>query len=137
MRLNAFRLNQHGMARLFGGLEARVMNVVWKLGECTVHDVTACLGDAANYKTVLTVMNRLVAKGFLARRKVSRAFVYAACVEREALIERLTREVFGGLIADFGPAVLEQFVEVVAASGGDQLADLAALVEAHLSAVDG
>ena len=68
MHIQSYRLNQHGLARLFGELEAKVMNAVWSLEEPTVHDVVKRLGKKANYKTVMTVMNRLVDKGFLERR---------------------------------------------------------------------
>lgn len=133
MRLNAFRLNQHGLARLFGALEAKIMNVIWSLEEPTVRDVVDRLGKRANYKTVMTVMNRLVEKGFLERRKVSRAFVYVPRYTREELTERLARQVLDGLIADFGPAVLAQFVDVVAEADQARLAELAVLVEGKLT----
>ena len=133
MRLNAFSLNQHGLARLFGELEAKIMNVIWSLEEPTVQDVVARLGKRANYKTVMTVMNRLAAKGFLERRKVSRAFVYVPRFSREELLQHLSRQVFDGLIADFGPAVLAQFVEAVEEADRARLADLAVLVENKLA----
>ncbi len=132
MHLRAFRLNQHGLSRLFGELEARVMNAIWALDEPTVQDVVDHLGGHANYKTVMTVMNRLVTKGFLERRKVSRAFVYKARFTREELFEHLSRQVLNGLIADFGPAVIAQFVDAVAESDRARLSDLATLVERKL-----
>lgn len=133
MHLRAFRLNQRGLSRLFGELEAKIMQAVWKLKEATVQEVVDRLGKGANYKTVMTVMNRLVEKGFLERRKVSRAFVYAPCFSHEELMARLSREVLDGLMADFGPNVLAQFVEAVAAQDQARLVELAALVEDKLS----
>ena len=133
MHIRNFRLNQHGLARLFGELEAKIMSVIWALEEPTVQDVVNRLGKRANYKTVMTVMNRLAAKGFLERRKVSRAFVYVPRFSREELLQHLSRQVFDGLIADFGPAVLAQFVEAVGEADRARLADLAALVESKLA----
>lgn len=130
--LNTFRLNQRGLARLFGALEAKVMEVVWELDEPTVHDVIARLGEGANYKTVMTVMNRLVDKGLLQRRKESRAFVYTPTIAREALLENLSRQVLAGLLADFGPAAIAQFVNAVEETDRDKLRDLAALIEHKL-----
>ncbi len=134
MHIQSYRLNQHGLARLFGELEAKVMNAVWSLDEPTVHDVVKRLGKKANYKTIMTVMNRLVDKGFLERRKVSRAFVYLPRYSRDALTQHLSRQVLDGLITDFGPAVLAQFVEAVDETDSARLADLATLVESRLSA---
>src|SRR3990172_5352617 len=132
MNIHAFRLNQHGWARLFGDLEAKIMNAVWALEEPTVQDVVKRLGKRANYKTVMTVMNRLVEKGFLERRKVSRAFVYLPRLTREALMERLSRQVLDGLLADFGPTVVAQFVEAIEETDRARLAELAKLVESKL-----
>ncbi len=132
MNIHAFRLNQHGLARLFGELEAKIMNAVWALEEPTVQDVVKRLGKRANYKTVMTVMNRLVEKGFLERRKVSRAFVYLPRLTREALMERLSRQVLDGLLADFGPTVVAQFVEAIEETDRARLAELAKLVESKL-----
>lgn len=133
MHIHAFRLNQHGLARLFGELEAKIMNAVWSLDEPTVQDVVGRLGKRANYKTVMTVMNRLVAKGILARRKVSRAFVYVPRFTHEEMLERLSRQVLDGLIADFGPAVIAQFVDAVAERDRARLAELSTLVESKLA----
>jgi predicted transcriptional regulator len=133
MHINALRLNQKGLARLFGELEAKVMNAVWRLEEPTVHDVVKRLGKGSNYKTVMTVMNRLADKGFLERRKISRAFVYIPRVTREELFERLSRQVLDGLIADFGPSVIAQFVEAVEETDSARLAELAKLVESRMT----
>ncbi|MEW5987557.1 MAG: BlaI/MecI/CopY family transcriptional regulator [Chloroflexota bacterium] len=134
MKFHAFRLNQHGLARLFGELEVRIMDIVWDLGQATVQDVVDNLGQDAHYKTTMTVMNRLVNKGFLERRKVSRAFVYVPQTNRTELVEQLSRQVLDGLIADFGPAVLAHFVDALASADKEQLAELAALVENKLAA---
>lgn len=133
MHIHAFRLNQHGLARLFGELEAKVMHAVWSMDEPTVQDVVNRLGKRANYKTVMTVMNRLVTKGFLERRKVSRAFAYLPRFSREELLERLSRQVLDGLISDFGPTVLAQFVDAVAETDRARLAELSTLVESKLA----
>jgi len=133
MNINALRLNQKGLARLFGELEAKIINVVWATEEPTVQDVVKRLGKRANYKTIMTVMNRLVDKGFLERRKVSRAYVYVPKYTREELLERMSRQVLDGLLADFGPTVLAQFVEAVEETDRDRLTELAKLVENKLS----
>lgn len=132
MRLNTFHLNHQGLARLFGELEAKIMKVIWSLEEPTVQDVVVRLGKKANYKTVMTVMNRLVEKGFLERRKVSRAYIYLPHFTRDELMSRLSRQVLDGLITDFGPTVLTQFVDAVAETDQARLTELAALIEHKL-----
>ena len=61
---------------MFGELEAKVMDAVWSLDEPTVQTVCDFLGPGHNYKTVMTVLNRLVEKGALTRQRQSRAFIY-------------------------------------------------------------
>jgi predicted transcriptional regulator len=110
-RLHAYKLDQRGLARVLGGLEAAVMEAVWRLGEARVADVCAELGREANYKTVMTVMNRLVDKRLLVRRRQSRAFAYRAAESREAFLERVSQCVVASLVSDFGDLAVAQFVE--------------------------
>lgn len=107
------------------------MDAVWALGEPTIGDVCERLGDNANYKTVMTVMNRLVAKRTLARRRAGRAFVYRALETREAFLERVSRTVAEGLLLDFGPLAVAQFVDAVDAVDPALLASLEQLVRAR------
>ena len=128
--LPAFKLDQHGLARVFGELEAAVMESVWALEAATVAEVCARLGEDANYKTVMTVMNRLVAKGALLRRHASsRAFVYSASESRSAFETRLSRRVAEGLLRDFGALAVAQFVDVMDAVDPELRARLEAMVK--------
>lgn len=64
--------------REFGGLEARIMDVLWSAPSgLTVRQVLAELGDRSAYTTVLTVTERLRRKGWLSREASGRAFRYA------------------------------------------------------------
>ena len=109
----SFRLNQEGLARVFGELEAQIMEAVWQLEEPTVQAVCDFLGPEHNYKTVMTVMNRLVEKGALNRCRRSRAFVYQPGQSREAFLRRVSQAVMGGLVRDFGGLAVAQFVETL------------------------
>ena len=73
--IQSFRIHEEGLARLFGELEAKVMESIWALQdqEPTVQAVCDYLGPGHNYKTVMTVLNRLVEKGALTRQRRSRA----------------------------------------------------------------
>ncbi len=75
-------------------LEMECLKALWRIGEGSVRDVRAVIGErrALAYTTVMTVMERLVRRGAVARRKSGRAFLYAPAVEREALRRRAMRE---------------------------------------------
>jgi predicted transcriptional regulator len=66
-----------------GTLETEVMEVVWKRGESSVHDVTERLARPLAYTTVMTTLDRLYKKGLLERRKLDRAFLYTPKMSRQ------------------------------------------------------
>lgn len=131
--IQAFKLDQSGLARVFGELEAQIMDAVWELDEPTVADVCDYLGENYNYKTVMTVMNRLVDKQILSRQRVGRAFSYAPCDTRDAFLAQVSRNVVEGLLEDFGDLAIAQFVSAVDRVDPTQLAELQALIEARMN----
>ncbi|MFD5315287.1 BlaI/MecI/CopY family transcriptional regulator [Streptomyces sp. NPDC127098] len=67
--------------RPLGDLEAEVMNVVWHSAEpVTVQNVADSLNERRPlaYTTVMTIVDRLRAKGWLTREKAGRAYRYTA-----------------------------------------------------------
>ncbi|MFL6415912.1 MAG: BlaI/MecI/CopY family transcriptional regulator [Bryobacteraceae bacterium] len=62
---------------ILGKLEVTVIEVLWTLGDATVHDVAGQLDRPLAYTTVMTTLDRLFKKGLLKRRKSERAFRYA------------------------------------------------------------
>lgn len=63
--------------RAAGALEAEVMATLWaEDGPLTAAQVHAALGSDLAYKTVLTVLGRLRAKGLVDREPVGRAHAY-------------------------------------------------------------
>lgn len=127
--VQTFRLNQQGLARIFGELEAQVMDAVWQLEEPTVQAVCDHLGPDHHYKTVMTVLNRLVDKGVLTRQRRSRAFVYVARQSRDVFLSRVSAAVMGGLVRDFGSLAVAQFVEALDELDPEQLDELERLVQ--------
>jgi predicted transcriptional regulator len=106
-------LDECGLARLFGELEARIMEAIWSLEEATVREICCHLGENCNYKTIMTVANRLVDKGALERRRQGRAFVYTAVAPRDEFLESVSRQMVLGLMNDFRSAAIAGFVEAV------------------------
>ncbi|HZQ06834.1 MAG TPA: BlaI/MecI/CopY family transcriptional regulator [Anaerolineae bacterium] len=123
-----FKLNRKGIARFLGTLEARIMEIVWKRETVTVQEACDRMGKGANYKTVMTVMNRLVEKGYLERKKVSRAFVYTAKLKREEFLQKASHQIVTGLVSDFGELALAQFVDVLDAIDPDGLSTLERMI---------
>ncbi len=91
-----------GQSPLPPPLEMACLGVLWTMREGTVRDVAAALAprQAFAYTTVMTLLERLIKRGHLTRRKAGRSFVYAPAKDpselREAAIEELARDFFGG-----------------------------------------
>lgn len=85
-----------GLTGELGPLEAEIMDHVWRTDRpVTVRDVVDSVGTRQRlaYTTVMTVMERLSSKGFLARRKVGRAYSYQPRMSRDDYSARLVRSV--------------------------------------------
>lgn len=129
MDIHRFNLDGSGLTRVLGELEARIMEAVWRLEEPAGTDLCAALGPEAHYKTVLTVANRLVEKGLLARERAGgRAFRYRAVEDRDAFMRRISSRVASGLVGDFGHQALAQFVQAADAIDPSYLDALERLV---------
>ena len=110
--IQRFNLEGTGLTRVLGDLAAPIMEAVWRRESATIKDICAELGPGANYKTVMTVANRLVEKQLLVRERTSeRAFVYRAVTCREAFLDQVVASVANGLVGDFGQQALAQLVQ--------------------------
>ncbi len=79
-------------------LEMLCLKALWSLGEGNVKEVQESVSRSRPlaYTTIMTVMERLVRKGKLTRRKKGRAFVYALKASREAMRRAAIRELVDG-----------------------------------------
>ena len=71
---------------------------LWPLQEGNVKDVQRIVAQSRPlaYTTIMTVLDRLVRKGKLTRRKVGRAFVYCPQTSRDSLRRVAVRELLDG-----------------------------------------
>jgi predicted transcriptional regulator len=81
----------------FGRLEAEVMDIVWRQGDCSVNEVSTKLSRPLAYTTVMTTLDRLFKKGVLDRRNSDRAFIYSARISQHEWERKRT----GDFVADF------------------------------------
>lgn len=80
-------------------LELLCLNALWSLEEGNVRQVQHIVARTRPlaYTTIMTVLDRLVRKGNLARRKVGRAFVYSPQFSRDAMRHKAVRELLNSL----------------------------------------
>ena len=97
--------------RGFGDLEAVVMQRVWDHGgPVTVREIFDELRETRPiaYTTVMSTMDNLHRKGWLARERDGKAYRYTAVASREEYSARLMREAMAG--SGDTEAVLSHFV---------------------------
>ena len=75
-------------------LELLCLRTLWSLGEASVKDVQAVVAESRPlaYTTIMTVLERLLRKGRLTRRKAGRAFLYAPVASRDEMRQLAVRE---------------------------------------------
>jgi predicted transcriptional regulator len=111
-------------AEFRGDLQAEVMAAVWRLGDATVEDVRAAQPEAGRsaYTTIQTVLNRLVERGFLSRRKEGRRFVYRANADQVDYLTQVIGKRLGKAPADARRIVLMHMVDGLDPDELDELA---------------
>ena len=102
-------------------LELEILKVIWRSGPAPVRDVRDALRAFRKlaYTSVMTIMNIMVAKGYLARRKVGHCFVYRPRVSEKVnarhMLGDLVRRVFDGSAA----AVMVNLLESADLNGAE------------------
>lgn len=99
LKLQNVKVNVTLARMALGPLESQIMELVWKLGECSVCDIARDLPEARAYTTVMTTLTRLFHKGILNRTRDDRKFVYSARLGRQELEEAIAREITAQLLA--------------------------------------
>lgn len=103
--------------RIFGELELSILNLFQKdKAVRTVHDVLQALGGEDKYTTIMTVMNRLVAKGELHREREGQSYRYRLQAKKEpyGLFEKWRKKMFGGKSALMISYLLEAGEDITA-----------------------
>jgi predicted transcriptional regulator len=80
-------------------LEMLCLRALWTLRQGNVREVRTLVAESRPlaYTTIMTVLERLVRKGKLKRRKAGRAFVYSPEASRDAMRRAAIRELVDSL----------------------------------------
>jgi predicted transcriptional regulator len=126
-----FKSSRELLENSLGSLERQVMTLAWERPEISVREACERMGSSVAYTTVMTTMDRLYKKGFLARRKVGRAFVYQAAASRDEIEHAVATELVHGLLqrnASEPLPILSSLVDAVSDRDRKLLDDLERLV---------
>jgi predicted transcriptional regulator len=100
-------------------LEAEVMDEVWDHdGEVSVREVMEAVNKRAPkpraYTTYMTILSRLHAKGFLARRREGRTDLYEPAYTRDEYADLRAQAGVDSLVEQYGDAALSHFARQIA-----------------------
>jgi BlaI family penicillinase repressor len=96
-----------------GRVELQIMNVVWEKGTATVSDVKDALsrGRKPAYSTILTMMRKLEAKGYLDHEVHERTYVYRPTISKKAVRHSMVGEVLDRLFEGSPSLLLNSLAE--------------------------
>lgn len=117
--LRGRRAGKDPLGATLGSLERQVMDIVWSGGAFAVRDVQARLERPAAYTTVMTTLDRLFKKGFVARTRAGRAFIYTATQSREQVETAVAAGVLSGILSNGSGGALPILSNLVDAVGAE------------------
>jgi BlaI family transcriptional regulator, penicillinase repressor len=99
--------------------ELEALKVLWERGEVTVRDLADAMNAASEnrgdddlaYTTVLSLLQVMEQKGFVAHRREGKAYVYTPRIQRRSTVRRLAsgflEKVFDGAVDEYLVHALE------------------------------
>lgn len=96
-------------------LEQETMDIVWRLGECTVRDVMKARSGKKNlaYTTIATIVDRLYTKEFLKRNQKGKQYVYMPRISREEFSKNVATHFIHRFMKNFGDVAVASFAESI------------------------
>ena len=112
-------------------LELEILKVLWEQSPLSARDVRDQLKQQSArdlaYSSVITMLNIMVRKGYLARRKDGKAFLFTPCVDRESVAGEMTGDLLSRLFDGSASAMVLNLIET-ADLDAEELAELRRLI---------
>jgi BlaI family penicillinase repressor len=104
-------MSNHSLDNL-GELQRAVIEIVWTVGEASVHDVRARLGRRKKlaYTTVLTVLQKLEKAGWLDHREEGNRYMYLPTRSREEAGAGSVRQLLKRVFDDDAVAMFQHLI---------------------------
>lgn len=97
-----------------GPLEEQIMNVIWNEQCETGKQVWEKIGKSNNvaYTTIMTVMNRLVDKGYLSKSKLNgKTYVYKSLHSKQQKLRTVIKSTLDMWVNTFGEEAVATFID--------------------------
>lgn len=119
MQIKKMNMGGEGLNRFFGPLESRIMDILWNSEGLSIKEVQSILNQESpiSINTVMTIMNRLLDKGHLAKVMEgigrARAAKFSPILSREQFLSEQTKQVSQGLIQEYGSLVVNHMIDAL------------------------
>ena len=102
MRSKKLRLDQNGVGKALGELETEVMNCIWNRSAATVRQVCDSINihKKISFNAVMTVMNRLIEKHILEKKKEGTTFLYTPVLSKQDFAQEVATNMLSSLFND-------------------------------------
>ena len=112
-------------------LELEILKILWKDSPLPVREVRARLEEQAQriltHSSVITMLNIMVRKGYLRRRKQGKAFLFTPKVKKESVAGRIRGDLLSRVFDGSPSAMVLNLIET-ADLDADELAELRRLI---------
>jgi predicted transcriptional regulator len=112
-------------------LELEILKVLWSESPLPVRDVRARLhsdsGRELSHSSVITMLNIMVRKGYLRRKKNGKAFLFSPNVEKDRVTRGMTGDLLSRLFDGSASAMVLNMIETADLDPGE-LAELRRLI---------
>src|SRR4030066_2289281 len=128
---SSFKPHKSGLGRVLGDLERLVMDILWNRGEVTGREVLEEIEKSRPLAltTILTVIDRLLKKGLIKRKKRGGLFVYAPSISRDDFVKQVSEEVLQGILDISASSAASSFVDILYRTSPDEMDRLSRLRE--------
>jgi BlaI family penicillinase repressor len=116
-----------------GDLEYAVLTVLWEYGTASAPEIHRHVGEPAGsvYTTTAKVLDRLHAKGLVARKRIGKSFVYTPSFPRDVIDRARMKQALGRILGPEVRPAVASLIEAVESIDPDMLDELARQVEAR------
>ena len=119
-------IDERGLAKVLGSLEADIVNFLWTNGSATARIVCDYLNTKRmiSFNAVNTVLGRLVEKGIVLREKQGSWYQFTARWSREELFRSVSKQVLSSLVKDRKMFSVAAFAEALQDFSAEEKKDL-------------
>ena len=109
------RMDKKGLEAFFGELEAKIMERLWSQDDCSILCVQKGLRKERDYSynTIMTVLNRLVEKGWVNKKKTGKTTYYLPVQRKEQFMKTAAKAVLSTFFGKKAVFSIAQFAEAL------------------------